>query len=193
MKRLIVAIALGCLVSGVGIAPAGAQTDSTPTRSRIRGADVDRLLRDRERLALTDEQIERLRELRSAQSTRRAERSREMIEVRSLLRSGEITRDEARERLTARRQAHRDQVAAFQERVSGVLTEAQTTRLREIRLREARSGRRGMQRGGRGYGRRPSRDMGPRMMPRHAVPRERGWSRWNDRPMFRRDRVRRPR
>lgn len=118
-------------------APLGAQ--DAPTRT----PDVGTILRLRERLELSEEQVARLNELRRQEVARRAEFQRELAELRSRLRAGEIRRSELMAFLEEHREAARDARRGLRERMDAVLSGAQKERLSELRRqrRGVRAGR----------------------------------------------------
>lgn len=113
---------------------------------------VETILRMKERLDLTEEQINRLEGLRQAVVAHRAQRAAEMEDLRSRARAGDFDRDAWREQARARREA----AQAFSENVRGqveeILTDAQREQLQEIRgrARAFQRGRASAMRGGRG-------------------------------------------
>lgn len=138
------------------VAPARpAQTDSV-RRQRARqeqGPSPEAMLRMREQLGLTEAQVARLEALR--QETVAAQRSRmaATLDIQSQVRAGQITPEQARERMQAQAPAASQQPVG--ERVRSVLTDQQRLRLAEQQVEQmrrqlqARQGR-GMQRGDRG-------------------------------------------
>lgn len=111
-----------------------------------RGAGVEALLRQREALELTDQQVARLNTLRlehlQAAQTDQAERLR----IRSDVAAGERTAAEAREALHEARDRAHERRDALRVELQGLLTEAQQTRLQELRQQrraERADGRRG--------------------------------------------------
>jgi chromosome segregation ATPase len=101
----------------------------------IRGSEVEAILRLRDRLELTEDQVARLDEVRRESVARRSEQMARMAELRSQLAAGQVRRSE----LMAAMEEHQDANRAFaqerQEFVDGLLTEAQRATLDELRPR----------------------------------------------------------
>lgn len=124
--------------------PAG--PDAFGNRERARDLPADAILRLRDRLSLTEDQVARIKE---AQGTDREARDAFRLETRGLrdrLRDEEITRGQFREELEGRRSTVADGMITYRETLEGILTDEQRSQMREIR-REANR-RRGV-RGGR--------------------------------------------
>ncbi|MFQ5550942.1 MAG: Spy/CpxP family protein refolding chaperone [Gemmatimonadales bacterium] len=103
-------------------------------------------LRMRDRLELTDQQIQQLRALRDEQVEARHETMGRVMQQRALLLSGDMTREEWRESVAARRDdriSHREEQ---RERLHGILSDAQRNQLeqarREFTVRRMRTARR---------------------------------------------------
>jgi hypothetical protein len=136
---------------------------------RGRGADgsVEHALRLRDTLQLTDDQVAQLQSLRQEAVAERQAASSHLIEARSRLRAGEVTREEFQEEVAARREEARSSAEAREERFSGILSEDQGEQLATARRRAFRTGGRGGRPGGRGHGYRgwgpagPERGYGP--------------------------------
>jgi len=97
-----------------------------------RGIGPEALLRLREELGLTEQQVARLEALRQEGVAARRDRMAEMLERRSQLEAGRITREQLREQMQARAAAR--QGAAGQrpmDRAREVLTDQQRLRLAE--------------------------------------------------------------
>ncbi len=112
--------------------PAAAQ------RPGLRGGGPEDLLRLRERLALTEQQLTQLRALRDQRLAEQRARMTEMMELRSKLRSGDLSQEEARRTMRERMEAVRQQQTAAMERMRQVLTEEQRNRLSEVRRQAVR-------------------------------------------------------
>ncbi|MDH5805959.1 MAG: Spy/CpxP family protein refolding chaperone, partial [Gemmatimonadota bacterium] len=123
------------------------------------GGGIELVLRLRERLELTEEQIAQLEELRQEGVEHRIRRFQETEDIRSKMQAGllsdderEVLREERREEM----EALREQREAHREAIGVILTEEQKEQLGNLRQRAMRRGGRGQMRGGRG----------PRMMDR---------------------------
>ncbi len=141
--------------------PAQAQRQgrmSGPTRSddigvsdRNRDLPADMIIRFQERLSLSDEQLERVKDAQRSDREVRDALRLETREMRDRLRDGEITRAEFREEMVDRRDAEADGRVSYRETLEGILTDDQRSQLRSIRRQASRG--RGM-RGGRSDARR---------------------------------------
>lgn len=156
------------------------------------GLSPEMVLRLREQLSLTDAQVNRLEALRQEGIAARRDRMGEMLDLRSQLEAGRITREQLQEQVRARAEAARG--AAQQgagERVRAVLNDQQRVRLAELQVqrlqREVRMqrGARQAPRAGAGRGAGPA----PRPMMRRQAPGR--MPRLQDRPMLRSMRERR--
>ena len=176
MKRLMGGVAVVATLAVLTPEHALAQRGGRGMRAGAdRGArgGVEMVMRMRDRLELTDEQIQRLDQIRSEVVQRRNAHRQEMDELRSRVMAGEMEADELREVARARREASEEIRTQTRERVEAVLTDAQRETLEELggRARAFQQGRaigarQGMRAGGRGFQRgvrRPGlRDWGPR-------------------------------
>jgi len=137
--------------------PAG--PDEIGNRERTRDPWADAIIRQRESLNLSEEQVESIKE---AQEADRAVRDAQRLEVRELrdrLRDEEITREEFREESQSRRSSATGGRRAQREALEGILSDEQRSQMRELRTRMnrgqgARGGRAGPAR---------FRDRGPRL------------------------------
>ena len=113
------------------------------------GLQADAIIRLRERLSLSEEQVRRVRE---AQESERAAQDAMRLETRVLrdqLRDDEITREEFREEMARRRTTAAEGRVANRERLEGILTDEQRSQMQDSRrqtmrgrgARGARSGR----------------------------------------------------
>jgi len=115
------------------------------------------ILRLRDELGLSEQQLQQLRTLRQQAVEERRAQMGEMMDLRSKLVAREITRDDFEKELTRIRDARRSKATTGRGAASQVLTEAQRTKLAEARLRGMRQRMIAMRRFGRGrFGR-----MGP--------------------------------
>ncbi len=127
-------------------------------------AGVEGIIRLRDRLELTDEQVARLDALRSEEVARRGRDAAELGELRSQLRAGTLERAEARERIQAVREARRSAAEASRAAVMEILTEEQAAEVQELqaRRRAFEAGRRSAMREGARRPDRPARPEGVR-------------------------------
>jgi Spy/CpxP family protein refolding chaperone len=157
MKRTMGGAAL--LAAVLAIAPTQAQAQMGQRGQRAaaagpRGAGVEMILRQKERLELTDAQVKQLDQIRQDAVQRRVAHQAEMAELQSRVRAGQLEAPALRERM----QARRDSAARIQEqqreRVEAVLNDAQKQKLEQWagQARAFQMGRRSMMRGGRGVG-----------------------------------------
>lgn len=126
------------LVLGLGVAvaaPAYSQAGPAPRRPAP-AVDPEGLLRQRERLELTEQQTAQLRAFREQAVQSRQRRTAELLELRSRMRAGELSREEFRRQLSQRRASERTGAEESRERILEVLTEQQQQRLQQGR-REA--------------------------------------------------------
>lgn len=118
---------------------------------------AETVLAMRERLALSPEQIARLTAVRREAVAERQGHLARMIELRSELAAGEITRDAFAARTAGFRDSIRVRADARAEQIRGILTADQRERLAELRGRhfdrEWRGPRRGPRDGARGLAR----------------------------------------
>lgn len=162
---------------------------------RGRVAGVERVLRLREQLELSEAQIEELDAIRREGVQRQAAQQAERAELESRLRAGQIERVELRDPTEARRESRIEEAAAQTERVDVVLTDAQRESLDQLGVRRRafvtarasarRGGRLGIRPGGRGFEgsqRRPGMRGGRRSAPgmrRGQAPGARGSGSWS--------------
>lgn len=171
------AVLLVALAASIAAEPLQAQRwgpgDRRGGGPRDADGSVERALRLRDTLQLTDDQVAQLQALRQeAVADRQAEMGR-FIDARSRFGAGELTRDEFRAELDSRREEVRSRSDEREERFSAILTEEQREQLTAARRRAFRMGGRGAWPGeGRGF-----RDWGP-PGPRRGYGPGRGWGRW---------------
>lgn len=141
-------------------ARAEARMDRVGRAARDGGAPgVEGILRMRDQLELSDDQVARLDALRSARVQERAVVSSEMAELRSQLRAGTLDRAEARERMNAAAEARRASAEQARAEAESLLTDDQRATVQQLQAqrRAFEAGRRsGMREGARGA--RPGRD-----------------------------------
>lgn len=161
-------IALSALV-GIGATDISAQDEIEVTRGPAfrRGPGIEAIMQMRERLELSEDQINSLDQIRREAVERRNAHMAEMVEIRSQLAAGQIQRSDMLAFMEDRQAAAEGVREAEQERVNALLTEAQLESLQELRTRGRAfaRGRTAMQRGnrsmrgGRGVGMRSNRGL----------------------------------
>ena len=186
MKRTMGGAAL--LAAAVALAPMPVDAQVGPRAQRGMAAQeggpgVEMILRQRERLELTEAQVAQLDKIRQELVAQRTAHQAEMAELRSKVRAGESEPAALREQLQARRDSAQQIRAQQQERVQAILTDAQKDSLQSWsdRARGFQMGRRSALRGGAlgwwgpgiGRGMQPGPGMRGRI-PRFA-PGARGW------------------
>jgi hypothetical protein len=144
--------------------------------SPVSGQGVEAIMRARETLALTDDQISRLDAIRREIVAQRSAEAAEMAELRSRLAAGQIRRSEMMAAQEDRQAAAEGRAEARRDRIDAVLTEEQRASVEQMRTRADRVrdrrqgfapgvrngvGRGGFRPGGSGPGRGP-RGFGPR-------------------------------
>ena len=167
----------GYALAVIALAPLATSAQQASARQAGPGrggmAGVEQVMRMRERLGLTEDQIRSLEELRNEAVQRRNAHQATMQELRSKVMAGEADRGQLRE--LAR--AHREQASVLQrqqrERIEQVLTEAQRDTLRQVVAR-ARAFRMGRESAMRGQGMRGGRGMRPGMRGGRGGPAFRG-------------------
>ena len=127
------------------------RSDDIGVSDRNRDLPADMIIRFQERLSLSDEQLERVKDAQRSDREVRDALRLETREMRDRLRDGEITRAEFREEMVDRRDAEADGRVSYRETLEGILTDDQRSQLRSIRRQASRG--RGM-RGGRSDARR---------------------------------------
>jgi len=157
MRRTMGGAAL--LAAVLAIAPMQAQAQMGPRGQRpaaagLRGAGVEMILRQKERLELTDAQVRQLDQLRQQVVQRRVAHQAEVAELQSKVRAGQLEASALRERMQARRDSAAQIQQQQRERVEAVLNDAQKQKLEQWagEARAFQMGRRSMMRGGRGVG-----------------------------------------
>jgi hypothetical protein len=146
----------------------------TARADSLRGPGAEGILRLKDQLALTDDQVKRLDQLREEVVKQRTAHMAQMEELRSKLLAGEIKPEDLRTQMQAQRDATASVRAQQLQRAQGVLNDAQRQKIDELQAqaRAFRMGRRSAMRGGRpgvmGGGRggmMRGRGFGPRMQP----------------------------
>jgi hypothetical protein len=147
------------LAALVALAPMQVDAQMGPRAARgqtagPRGAGVEMILRQKERLELTENQVKQLDQIRQEAVQRRTEHQAQMAELRSKVRSGQLERDSLWKQVEARRQVATAMQEAQRTRVEGVLNDAQKQKLEQWagQARAFRMGRQSGQRGGQGFG-----------------------------------------
>ncbi len=144
MKRIASNAVVIAVAVVLPLSAANAQRKPTGPREGMRRAGVENLLRMRERLELTDEQLTQLEELRVAALELRKTRMAEMMDLQSRRRAGDLEREEWRDVMAERREANRTQSAQQREQITAILTDEQRDRITSLRpqLAAARRGAR---------------------------------------------------
>jgi Spy/CpxP family protein refolding chaperone len=130
------------LVLGLAAAAPGAAQEERPRRPPAPAATPEGILALRARLGLTPGQIERLTALRQEAVSERQARLGRMLELRSRLGAGDLTRDEFLAQARSERESLRSRRTDRQERIGAVLTAPQREQLialRRDRLSRARA------------------------------------------------------
>ncbi len=120
-----------------------------PQRPRP-GMGIERIMRMRDALELTDDQVTRFDELRREVLERRLERRGQMAELRSEVAAGLVEREEVREQVISLRDGMRETAEQRREQVMAILTDEQKVQLQSAR-RGPHSGAGGFGPGGRGF------------------------------------------
>jgi len=130
-----------------------ADADSVGRRGRrIGGQGIEMIMSMRERLELTEDQLASLEEMRRGSVEIRNAREAEMAEMSSQLQAGQIRRSDMMAFMEDRRDASGDVSAEHQQRIAGLLNEAQLETLQAANRRGQRSARAGRgTRGGAGW------------------------------------------
>jgi len=146
MKRLMGGVAILAALALASPAQAVAQQAGPGMRRGAQGpgmrGGVEMLIRMKDRLKLTDDQIKKLDRIRADVVAHRADQQKQMAELRSKVLAGEMKPDQVREMMRARREAMQETAKKTRERVDAVLTDAQRKQLEEIggRARAFRAG-----------------------------------------------------
>ena len=121
-----------------------------PGFNRAPPSGPEQIMRMRDRLQLTDEQINQLDDIRRENVQRRTTAMAEMAELRSQATAGQISRSDVMSQLNARREEDRA-MAKPAELVMSILTDQQREILRDVKMRSLKA-RSGKARGMRGRG-----------------------------------------
>lgn len=172
MKRTMGGAALLAAVMAVAPLHLDAQMGPRGQRGQAvgpRGAGVEMIMRQRERLELTDAQVNQLDQLRQEAVQRRAAHQAQMAELRSQVAAGQLEAAALREQVQAMREGAEAIQTQQRERVEGILTDAQKETLQQwgAQARAFQRGRQSVLRGQRGgmapgAGARGMRPMAPR-------------------------------
>lgn len=176
MKRM-----MGCAaVLAAVVAMAPVRVDAQQARRRMQGPGaegavpgpgIEMILRQRERLELSQSQIDQLDKLRADAVKQRSAHQAQMAELRSKVLAGEMKPEELRSTMQAQREGAADVRKQERERIESVLNDAQKQKI-QTWLGQARafrmgrmSAQRGQGRGGQGRVMRGGRGPGGRMGP----------------------------
>ena len=121
-----------------------------PGFNRAPPSGPEQIMRMRDRLQLTDEQINQLDDIRRENVQRRTTAMAEMAELRSQATAGQISRSDVMSQLNARREEDRA-MAKPAELVMSILTDQQREILKDVKMRSLKA-RSGKARGRRGRG-----------------------------------------
>jgi LTXXQ motif family protein len=143
---------MGLLTGGLALALALPLVAQTPPADQPAGPPelpigAERALGMRARLGLSAQQIDRLEAVRKTQLESRRARMSEMLDLRSRLEAGDISRDRFQAELQSRREAMGARTPAAGSRVRDILTDGQREKFRTLQ-REAMRERRFAGRGG---------------------------------------------
>mgnify|MGYP001559108278 CR=1 FL=1 len=118
-----------------------------------RGAGVEMILRQKERLELTDDQVKQLDQIRRESVQRRTAHQAEMAELASKVRAGQMEASALREQMQARREGAADIREQQRELVEAVLNDAQKEKLQDWggRALAFQMGRQSAMRGGQAF------------------------------------------
>jgi hypothetical protein len=136
MIKKISGAVVACSVLAASVATAGA------------AQDVEGIMRARERLELTTDQIQRLDGIRRETVARRASEAAEMQEMRSQLAAGQIRQSQMMAFMEERQDARQGVVDQRREQIESILTEGQLETVQDMRRRAGRVGM-GVRPGGR--------------------------------------------
>lgn len=145
------------LVLGAGLAQApmlsaqGAPLGGWGPQGLGPGMGIERIMRMRDALELTDDQVRRFDELRQEVLEHRVERMRQMVELHSEVAAGLVEREEVREQVISLRNGMRETAEQRREQVMAILTDEQKEQLQSAR-RGPHSGAGGFGLGGHGHG-----------------------------------------
>lgn len=134
MKRTMSGAAI--LAAVLALAPLHIAAQQGPRAQRgqaagPRSAGVEMILRQRETLELTDDQVKQLDQIRQEAVQRRSAHQAEMAELRSKVLAGELKVEDVRAQAEARRTAAQAIQTAQRERVEAVLNDAQEQKIQE--------------------------------------------------------------
>jgi Spy/CpxP family protein refolding chaperone len=175
MRRLTSGVAI--LATVMALSPVSVDAQRGPRGPRglgpgMRGQGVEAIMRLRERLGLSEDQIQQLDQIRQESVQRRTAHRAEMEELRSRVMAGQMEAAELRQLAQERQEAAQGTREAQRERVEAVLTDDQKAELENLRS-EARAFQRGRRsvirgrgvrgpRGGMGWGGPGMNGRGPR-------------------------------
>jgi hypothetical protein len=154
MKRMMGGAAI--LAAAMMVAPIQSHAQQGPGRAQGQRVaaprpGIEMILRQREQLELTQSQISQLDKLRAEAVQRRSAHQAQMAELRSKVLAGEMTREELQKAVQAQREGATDIQKQQQEKVLGILTDAQKEKVKQwqAQARGFRQGRAAAMRGGR--------------------------------------------
>ena len=133
MTILLAILAMPAQAQRQGRMRGAAGPDEFANRQRTREISADVIIRLRDRLDLSEDQLERIK---AAQGADREVRDALRLDARAMrdrLRDDEITRQEFREEMRSRRSAEMDGMRAYRETLEGILTDEQRSQMRRFR------------------------------------------------------------
>ncbi len=156
MKRTVGGAVLLAAVMALTPLQMDAQTGPGDQRGMMagpRGAGVEMILRQKERLGLTEDQVKQLDQIRQEAVQRRTAHQAEMAELVSKVRAGQMEASALREQMQARREGAVDIREQQRERVETVLNDAQKEKLQDWGglARAFQMGRQSAMRGGQAF------------------------------------------
>ncbi len=152
-RRFVLTLLAVTLAASPALAQAAprAERPARPDRPERVGPAPETVLRLREQLGLSPDQVTRLETIRRQNLEARRARMAERMDIRSRVQAGSLTREEARLMVAERMGAAAGSATEVRDRVNGVLTEAQRERVTNLR-RGAMMMQRGQAMRGRGHG-----------------------------------------
>ncbi len=152
-RRFVLTLLAATLAASPALAQATprAERPARPDRPERVGPAPETVLRLREQLGLSADQVTRLETIRRQNLDARRARMAERMDIRSRVQAGSLTREEARLMVAERMGAAAGSATEVRDRVNGVLTEAQRERVTNLR-RGAMMMQRGQAMRGRGHG-----------------------------------------
>lgn len=133
MRRVGITLPVLGLLTALPVVAQNPPVERPAPHPRVQRFGVEEALRLRTTLQLTEQQITRLETLRRERVEAQAARMRDLMDLRSRLRAGTISREEFRNEVAARRDAQRARLAERGNPVADILTDRQRQQLTELR------------------------------------------------------------